>query len=208
MNRLGQLIYTSDWGHEVYAVIMRDKNSKRVSVELYTVSDKGEMSDIITLARKDIFTKKNCFDFFYDLDGDFTRDNIDHIKIAVVEMLRNDSAVEDIQGRATIKEIHSSLSDYIREKSAEDSETIIFIKDGYGYMRTPCMEEFIKKYKELGYKRIEILKRLKIAGVLQNGKDRPYDKLVSIDGEKKHYYKILLAEKKEDESEEDEVVSL
>lgn len=207
MNRLGKLIYTTEWDYQVYAVVMRDKNSKRVSVELYIVSDKGEMSDIITLTRRDIFRKRDFCDFLYDMDGDFTRDNIDCVKNAVVQIVKTNSGMEETQSRATIDEIHSALSDYIRLNKKGKASGDMFISGEYGYIRTACMDEFIKENKELGYKRIEILKRLKIAGFLENGKDRPYDILVSVDGLKQRYYKILLAEIGT-EPEEDEVVSL
>lgn len=211
MKRLGKLIYTNSWEYQVWAVLMRDRNSTRVSVELYIVSPDGEMSDIVTITRKDIFTSKNCFSFFYDLLGDFTRDDIDKIKNTLISMIKDCSKSEVVQDKATLCEIHKGITDYVIKnvEDLEDNSTAsIFIKDGYGYMKTECMDDFVKEYKYLGYKRLEILKRLKIMGALQNGNNRPYDVLVSINGEKYHFYKIKLAEVDNKEEKEDEVFSI
>lgn len=213
MNRLGQMIYENAWGYEVYAVLMRDVASTRISTELYTVSPSGEMSDIMTVQKQDIMTKKNPLDFFLNLDGDFGRDDIDVIKNVVFDMLRGDkkSVMQTVQIKSPLSGIHYSLSDHIRKNAEEltdNHEADIFIKDGYGYMRTECMDEFVKENKELGYKRIEILKRLKIMGVLKNGANRPYDVQVSIGGVKKRFYKIQLAEEKVTEEKADEVIEI
>lgn len=213
MDRLGKLIYKNAWEYEVYAVLMRDVASTRISTELYTVSPSGEMSDIMTVQKQDIITKKNPLDFFLNLDGDFGRDDIDVIKNVVFEMLRGDkrSVMQTIQIKSPLSGIHYSLSDYVRKNAEEltdNPEADIFIKDGYGYMRTECIDAFIKENSELGYKRIEILKRLKIMGVLKNGANRPYDIQVSIGGVKKRFYKIQLAEEKVTEEKADEVIKI
>lgn len=198
MKKLGKLIYTTDFDYKVYALTMRDKSSSRVSVEIYIVNPQEEMSDIITIPRKDVYTKKNVFDFFYDLDGEFGRDDISTIKNGVIEVLKDESCRVITQAKATTKELHNALCEYIdknKEELKDNPQADIFIKDGYGFMRTDCINAFLKEYKELGYsKRVEVLKRLKIMGALVNGTSRPYDISVSIGGEKKHVYKILLAD--------------
>ena len=67
------------------------------------------------------------------------------------------------------------------------------------------LDTFAKEHKHVGYKRLEIIKRLKIMGVLVSSNNRN-DVLVSIKGEKKRFYKILLAEEPE-EAEEYEVLN-
>lgn len=213
MDRLGKMIYRNAWDYEVFAVLMRDVASTRISAELYTVSPTGEMSDIVTVQKQDIITKKNPLDFFLNLDGDFGRDDIDVIKNEVFNMLRGDKRcdMQTVQTKSPLSGIHFSLSGYIRENAEEltdNPETRIFIKDGYGYMHTECMDEFVKENSELGYKRIDILKRLKIMGVLKNGANRPYDIQVSIGGVKIRFYKIQLAEEKVTEEKADEVIRI
>lgn len=211
MDRLGKMIYKNTREYEVYALIMRDVASTRISIELYTQSPAGEMSDIMTVQRQDIFRKKNPLDFFLNLDGDFGRDDIDVIKNALLDMLRANEkdTIQTIQTKYSLSGIHDSLSNYIRENAEEltdNPEANIFIKDGYGYMRTECMDAFVKENSELGYKRVEILKRLKIMGALKNGTNRPYDIQVSIGSVKKRFYKIQLAEENITEEKADEVI--
>lgn len=210
MERLGTKIYENSWEYKVFVVIMRDKNSQRIKVVIYIVTPDGRMSDMITIPRMKIFTNKKAFDFLYDLEGDFGRDDVEKIKYAIVAMLKDFGKKEIIQEKATIEEIHEAVSEYIRinaEELQDNPGADVFINGGYGFMATPVMDDFIKSYKDLGYNRQEVLKRLKIMGALAYGKNRPYDTTVSIGGEKRHVYKILLAKEKEEEK-EDEVIEI
>lgn len=210
MNRLGKEVFVSDYGDAVYAVALSDKSSKKLSVDIYVLYANGTMSDIITIPRKDIYTKKNCFDFLYGMEGDFGHDTIYIIKNRVVDMFRKEEEKEIIQTKATMEEIHQSISDYIRLNEmpvSENGENSIFIRGNYGFMNMEAMKKYEKECKELGYKRLEILRRLKIIGALQPAKDRSYDTLVSVNGKKKRYLKIELAEPKEEET-ADEVIEI
>lgn len=208
MKNLGTLIYTNAWEYQVYAVVTRDISSTRVSVDIYVLNPKEEMSDIITIPRKDIKdAKKKWWNFFYDLEGDFTRDDVDTIKDEILKISNDFQNASLSQNKATMKEIHKAVSDYIVE-NAEDLEINscpdVFIKDKVGFMTTSRMDEFVLNNKSLGFKRLDILKRLKIMGALQPENTRPYDVLITIGGEKKRYYRIELLEV----TEEEEAISL
>ncbi len=208
MHRLGKRIYKNKNGYEVFVVYMRDAASSRISVEMYTVSPSGEMSDLITVPRRDLVGRKSL-DFFLDLDGDFSFDDILKIKDEAVKNLKVVKP-ESTQNKSSLAGIHDTLSNDIR-KNANDlqdhPDADIFIKDGYGYLRTDCMDKFVREHPELGYKRVEILKRLKIMGVLVNSPNRPYDVLISINNTKKRFYKILLADESRLEEKPDEVIA-
>lgn len=73
-------------------------------------------------------------------------------------------------------------------------------------MDSRMLDEFVKEHRHAGYKRLEILKRLKIMGALDSPNGRN-DVLVSIGGEKRRFYKILLAEETA-ETEECEVIDI
>lgn len=208
MKNLGTLIYTNAWEYQVYAVVTRDISSTRVSVDIYVLNPKEEMSDIITIPRKDIKDeKKKWWNFFYDLEGDFTRDDVDTIKSEILKISNDFQNASLYQNKATMKEIHKAVSDYIVE-NAEDLDINscpdVFIKDKVGFMTTSMMDEFVLNNKSLGFKRLDILKRLKIMGALQPENTRPYDVLINIGGEKKRYYRIELIEV----NEEEEAISL
>lgn len=206
MTNLGTLVFESDFEYKVYALTMRDKSSSRVSVEIYIINPQGEMTDIVTISKKDIYTKKTTFDFLYDMDGDFCRDDVYKIKNNVLDVIKSESGQLYTQKKATMQELHEAVCTFIRNNSEEledNPNTDIFIKDGYGYLRTDYMSVFIKENKELGYgKRVDVLKRLKIMGALVNGTNRPYDISVSVGGEKKHFYKVRLVDEPTDEAEE------
>lgn len=209
MNRLGKLIYTNAWDYTLYAVFMRDVSSRKISVDFYIVSPDDQMSDIITIPKKDIIKKKNCFDFLFDLEANFISDDIFVIQNKVMNVLNSFDSLENLKTRATMDELHTAVSSYIRENAEnikDNPSAEIFIKDGFGYMLTCKMDEFVKEYKSLGYKRLEILRRLKIMGVMKNGSNRAYDIQVSIGNEKKHFYKIELAQEATAEEKEDEVI--
>lgn len=208
MKNLGTLIYTNAWEYQVYAVVTRDISSTRVSVDIYVLNPKEEMSDIITIPRKDIKDeKKKWWNFLYDLEGDFTRDDVDTIKSEILKISNDFQNASLYQNKATMKEIHKAVSDYIVE-NAEDLDINscpdVFIKDKVGFMTTSRMDEFVLNNKSLGFKRLDILKRLKIMGALQPENTRPYDVLINIGGEKKRYYRIELIEV----TEEEEAISL
>lgn len=209
MDRLGKKIYTNARGYEVHAVKLCETNSKRMSIMLYTVDPDGRMSEPVTITRKDIIKKKDICDLLYDFEGDFTEDDIKEVKSELQCMLKEGDCCE-IQSKATPAELHVAISRYIfdnAEKLDDNPKAEIFIKEGDGYLKTTKIEEFIKEYKEsTGYsKRQDVLKLLKIMGVLKNANNRSYDMVVSMAGEKIRYYKLELADIKEDEQ-EDEVI--
>lgn len=211
MKQLGRIIYTNAWGYKVCAVLLRDVASMRISVELYILSPKGEMSDIVSVRRSDFKSKKKPLDFIYNFEGGFTRDEIAIIRNKVNELFQENRNAETEQNRCSLNEIHCMISDFIKLHAHEledNSKAEIFVKDGFGYMRTDKMTGFLKENPEIGYKRVEILKRLKIMGVLKNGTQRPYDIQVSVGNEKKRFYKVQLAEQEATEEKADEVIKI
>ena len=210
MNRLGELIYENDFEYKVYAVSMRDNATTRISLEIYIVSPEDEISDLITIQKRDVATKKNWADVFWGLEAGFDRRDIDSIKLKIMGFLKQGHNA-CFQSKETIKGLHRIISAYIRENEncsyQKDSKTItgILIKNGYGYIDSYMLDTFAKEHKHVGYKRLEIIKRLKIMGVLVSSNNRN-DVLVSIKGEKKRFYKILLSEEPE-EAEEYEVLN-
>lgn len=88
MNRLGELIYENDFEYKVYAVSMRDNATTRISLEIYIVSPEDEISDLITIQKRDVATKKNWADVFWGLEAGFDRRDIDSIKLKIMGFLK------------------------------------------------------------------------------------------------------------------------
>lgn len=211
MNRLGEMIYENDFGYRVYAVSMMDKATTRLSLEVYIVSPEDEISDLITIQKKDILTRAKWADVFWGLEADLGRNDIDSIKLKIMDIIkRNPKAC--FRSRETLEGLYKMFSLYIRENQGcmyqknSESVTGIFIKGDYGYIDSHMLDEFVKEYKHVGYKRLEIIKRLKIMGALTETNGRN-DVLVSIGGKKRRYYKILLA-KESQETDECEVYEI
>jgi len=205
MNRLGEMIYETDFEYKVYAVTMRDNATTRISLEIYIVSPEGEMSDLITIQKKDIYTKKNWADVFCGLEVDLCRDDIDVIKRKISELAKK-SATTSFQSREPLSGMHKLVSSYMKENNGQlhekgGKEVVgIFLKENYGYIDSYMLDEFVKEHTHAGYKRLEIIKRLKIMGALEGSNGRN-DVLVSVNGEKRRFYKIQLAEESQEEEE-------
>lgn len=211
MNRLGELIHESDFEYKVYAVSMRDNATTRISLEIYIVSPEGSVSDLITIQKKDVYTRKNWADVFWGLEAGFGRDDIDRIKQEIMAILAkgHDTC---FQGRETLEGLHRTISSYIRQYAGctyqKDGNAVtgILVRGGYGYMDSFMLDAFVREHKDVGYKRLEIIKRLKIMGALESSGSRN-DMLVSIGGVKRRFYKILLAAEQA-ETEECEVFDI
>lgn len=207
MEKLGEILYINDWDYKVRLVRLRETGSKRISIQIYVEAPDGSMSDIVTVKLSDLNSKPKALDFLYDMEGGFTNDDITHIK----DKIKVDrSKVLDIEEKAPVERIHTQISRYIRENGEELTDNIqadIFIRNGYGYIQTGRLEKDLKKealLQELGYKKLDILKRLKILGALEPGRNRPYDYAIRINGDLKRYYRILLAEESNIEEKADE----
>lgn len=188
-------IFTNKKGYKVYAVGVKDVASTRVSVECYVKSPKGEMSEIFSVRRRDLMNRKNSLDFFYDLDGGFKDEEVDSLSSIFRDLVDKDGKMT-IQSKASPTDIHHAVSEYIREEAEnlkDNPKPSIFIRGKYGYMETCFMDQMVSANRDLGVKRKDVLKILKIMGVLITGKNRPYDNIVTVSGEKKRVYKIELA---------------
>lgn len=188
-------IFTNKKGYKVYAVAMKDVASTRVSLECYVKSPEGEMSEIFSVRRRDLVTGKNPLDFFFDLDGGFENAEVDSLSSIFLELVDTGGKMT-IQSKATPPEMYHEISAYIKEyveKWKNNSMSGMFIRGEYGYLETKLMDRMVLDNKELGYKRKDMLKTLKIMGVLKTGTNRPYDNIVTVNGEKKRVYKIKLA---------------
>lgn len=207
MKKLGQVVYTNDWDYKVRIVHLREIGTKKMSFQIYVEAPDGTMSDITTIKMSDFNSKPKVLDFLYDMEGGFTFNDIASIK---GNIHISDYKIIDIEEKLPVECIHQEVSRYIRKNGEElidNIESEVFIRNGYGYIQVNRFEEDLKTdeiLKAIGYKKLEILKRLKILGALEPGKSRAYDYSIRTNGEIKRYYKILLAEETEIEEEEDE----
>lgn len=200
---LGKVVFETAWGHKFYVVQTRDVARKRVSVDFYMVTPEGEMSEIISVERSDIFKKKGWNSFLYGYEAKLGRDEVMEISDKVIKMVRQaDTDFVDIETKATPQEVYENCIDFIyanKESLEDNADAKVFIHNGYGCIETKEIERFIKEYREelRGYKRVDILKCLKFMGKLIPGNGRPYDAQMRVKGNLRKCYRILLPERAE-----------
>ncbi len=191
------LLHTGTWGDKLYMVGLEDNSKKKLSIGFFVVDHEGKMSEIISISRSKFFTSKNPCDFVYDLAADFTRDDVVIIKNKVLQNLRSINYV-DVSEAVGIDEAYMMLCEYVYNHRVEDS---VFIDDdGYGNVETKKLEGILKEL-ECGYKKLQLLKALKVKEVLLIGKGRSFDyKLYDKDGNPYWAYRIKNIYEVEDDS--------
>lgn len=109
--------------------------------------------------------------------------------------------------KSSEREVVERLKEYIQIRNNEGAavdgkitiDPLIFIKNKIGYIRTTSFESFISENKDMGWKRLEVLKILKREGLLITDKDKVYQKKMKHNGSGKDYYAIKLPEEAENE---------
>ncbi|MCX4267816.1 MAG: hypothetical protein OSJ62_04020 [Lachnospiraceae bacterium] len=193
--------------YQLYAQVCNEVSGMRVGIKIYLfLPKKNTYSHPYRLERREVIMGKNSFDFLFNYECYFTREDVLKIQEIVKEMVSKKTKNMEIeQSKATIEEIYFAIQEYIIEhqkKLEEDPEAQVYQKNGYGYLSATQFKEFLNAYEELGCKRKEILDCLKQRGVLEAGTGRAYDIQVSKNGKKLRFFKIrmeenVLKEKKE-----------
>jgi hypothetical protein len=163
-------VYTNSWGYNVYMFIAKDHGTMRRSIGIFIESPSGNPSIPTFLKRSQILKSKNCFDFFFDLDGDFEKLDVDNIKAAVMQNLNNLKVV-DLSTKLSIEDVYTELCDYV---SVNDGNGTVSISNGYCNIDTKAFDGILKEL-QFGYTRLEILRALKIMGNMRTNSNRPYD---------------------------------
>ena len=155
-----------------------------------------------------------------DYSETFTDDDLEIVKKEVHKILADvPKEVIETSDKLTPSEVFGRLTEFITKRCelvSPDGEVFLeppaFIKDGYGYVRTTEFESFISSNKDMGWKRLEVLKMLKRNSLLQTGKERTYDKKIKVNGHSANYYAVrLLSDEKGNlitEDEPDETIEI
>ena len=194
-------------GYKLYAQVCNELSGMKVGIKIYlSLPKENKCSHPDYLGRKEVLTGKNSFDFLYNYECYFTRDEVMEIQKTVQDMMcKKTKNMEVEQSKATVEEIYFAIQEYIIEhqkKWDEHPEAQVYQKEGYGYLSATQFKEFLSAYKELECNRKEILDCLKQKGVLEAGTGRAYDIQVSKNGKKIRFFKIRMEEKRLEEKEE------
>lgn len=145
--------------------------------------------------------------FLYDYDAGLQDDDLKIIKNNILSMFLEPSDIVEQAEKSSEREVVERLKEYIQIRNNEgtvvDKEITIspdvFIKDEIGYIKTTVFENFISENKDMGWKRLEVLKMLKREGLLITDKDKVYQKKMKHNGRGKDYYAVKLSEEAENE---------
>ena len=184
---ISTLIYKNDWEYELHMVGLEDNSKKRQSIGYFVKSPDGKMSEIHTISRSKILTAKNWCNFVYDLAGDFDRSDVDKIKNEIFNKFRELKKVE-VSEAVGIDEAYLMLCKYVVTHSKEDS--VYKDDEGYCNIETKQFESILKEL-DMGYKKIQILRALKVKECLKVSQGRSFDyKLYYKDGSPYWAYRI------------------
>ncbi len=145
--------------------------------------------------------------FLYDYDAGLQEDDLKIIKKNILSMFLEPSDIVEQAEKLSEREVVERLKEYIQIRNNEGAavdgkitiDPLIFIKNKIGYIRTTSFESFISENKDMGWKRLEVLKMLKREGLLITDKDKVYQKKMKHNGSGKDYYAIKLPEEAENE---------
>lgn len=203
-NNTCNLIYQNERGYKVFAALSSETATKRLAVEMYLEFPDGTITDIFTIRRSAILTKRNTFDFLFDLEARFDEEEVLQISTLLENFVDGNVETVGVGTKMEILELWEHVSEHIRKNAKgieENPDTTIIIKDGYGYIGTEMFGAYVKEHKEeLGYSKLEILRRFKILGLLETDKAR-YDKQVRVNGKVKRFFIIKLADCKKKKEE-------
>jgi len=190
------LLHTGTWGDKLYMIGLEDNSKKRLSIGFYIVDHEEKMSEIHSVNRSKFFTSKNPCDFVYDLKADFTRDDVDLIKNKILQNFRTVTSVE-VSEAVGIEEAHFMICEYVNHHKVEDS---VYLDDeGYCNIQTKEFEKILKEL-ETGYKKLPLLRALKVKEAMKIGKGRSFDyKLYDKDGSPYWAYRFENIYKEEEE---------
>lgn len=177
------VLATNDWGYKVHACKLLDKATGKMAYAFYVQSPEGELSDREVVKRSKIIGKK-AFDWLFDYDGDFCRDDITKVKSNFMQK-EKDLKVMQSSSRVHFDLVYKDLCEYVEDNQIGD---IISIKDNYCNIAATEFKNVIERI-ECDYKPLEVKKKLKELGLLRVNAGRAYDyNLTDEDG---NQYKVI-----------------
>ena len=191
-------IYDDNRGFEIHVDEYRHQTKKTLSF-WFIIVENGEASEPYIISRNKIIRSNFSLDFLRDYSVNIDKLTIEQIEEKFKSVMQNlDNNILIDGDKAKFSEVYDALVSYIgkyEENTLQSSPRTIYIENGYGFILTNYMDEAISELKSYGYKRLELLKALRINNKLDISAGRPYDYGVNFNKKTEHYYKIILEEK-------------
>lgn len=190
-------------GNKVMGLVTQEESSMKISATLFLETPDGERSAPISIPRSKVVTERQDYSFIYDWGDGFSKDAVNAMKDKLMEMFKNGTPLKLVE-KASPEKAYIRLAEYIKTQSTgklyEKPGTPLtffqncFIEDEFGYIKTTQLDSFLSANTDLGYKRIELLRVLRIHGYLASNKDRSYDYNVREGASTAKFYRIIMPE--------------
>lgn len=189
---------------KLMAQVVNESSKQRVGVMLYQVNKAGEVSIPTTVQRADLLKKSKTLQDLLNLSICLTEEELDAVIEKASAMLESPDQVdkaENIDSQATPSQLYRAICEYGKEvvsnpiipQTENEPKRMIWIDGNYLNVRTSDFNDFIKGVPEADeYKKTDILRSLKLLGVLDTDSGRAYDKKISTDGQKINCYRIQM----------------
>lgn len=188
-------------GYKLFAVAITEGSKQRVGVMFYQVNKAGEMSVPTIIQRVDLLKKSKALQELLNLGICLTEEELDEVIEKAKALLESADQADDIDTRSTPSQLHKAIcehgkevtSELILNKEDEEPKWMVWLDKDYLNIRTSDFNDFIKGIPEADeFKRADILRSLKLMGVLDTDVGRAYDKKVSKNNQKLNCYRIAL----------------
>lgn len=181
------LVHENKTGYKVHAFEARDTASMRRSIGILIESPDGKVSPATYVKRSHLIKSNSCFDFLFDCDGDFDREDVDKVKDVISKNMKV-IKVKDLSSRPTPEQVYLELCQYVKTNKGNG---LLSVSDGYCNIVTDSFDSVLKEL-NLGYKRLEVLRHFKLIGILRINGSRAYDwKLSDVKGTPYRVYSFM-----------------
>lgn len=203
---------------KLMAQVVNESSKQRVGVMLYQVNKAGEVSIPTTVQRADLLKKSKTLQDLLNLSICLTEEELDAVIEKATAMLESPDQVgeaENIDAQATPRQLYKAIcghgkevvAELILNKEDEEPKWQIWLDKEYLCIRTSDFGDFLKEIPEADeYKKTDILRSLKLLGVLDTDSGRAYDKKISKDGQKINCYRIQMPAEKSKKAKAEEVI--
>lgn len=189
---------------KLIGVVITEGSKQRIAVMLYQESKNGEISVPTIIQRSELLKKSKALQDLLNLSICLTEEELDEVVEKAKVLLETADQTEDVENmddRSTPSQLYRAIcergkevvSNLIIEKEAEEPKWMIWLDRDYLCIRTSDFADFIKGVTEADeYRKTDILRSLKLLGVLDTDSGRAYDKKISTDGQKINCYRIQM----------------
>lgn len=192
------LLKETDTGYKLLCEVGSLQKNLRQFAVVYLQTPQGELYPQERVQMSGLKNRKGTLDFILDLPDGFScleGEELEQIRERIIEILQSAKEPpvcmgEDEPPQGVYEAVVRAIWE-CREDVGNNPKAPVFIRDGVGYVRTTCFDEFSKRL-QTGYGRKEILGLLKLSGKMITDKDRAYDKRLHFGQVNGKYYAVRL----------------